>query len=1155
MLITAVLLVSTLTVPVIGAPVAATTPEETLEKIEALVLDEIAAEGQTEFFVWMVEKADLSPADQLQTKQEKGRFVFNALTETADRTQKELRAYLDAQGVDYQAFYIANKVLVLGGDQALVMDLAARADVARITANHQFQLQEPFKEQPGREQVAAIEPNVTFINADDVWTMGYDGGGTVMAGNDTGLDETHPTIAPHYRGCLNPPTCTSWDHNYNWWDATGAYPNDPDDGHGHGTHTTGTMVGDDGGANQIGVAPGAQTVHCKNMTDGGSGDDGTFSECFQWDLAPWDLNGQNANPDLAPDAVNNSWGYWGGGQNQFRDEIQALHAAGILVEVSAGNEGSSCGSLRSPGDYWEVLTTGSVNHAAAFPGTITDFSSRGPSDLDPTPPNYFPDIMAPGESIRSALPGNTYGSWSGTSMAGPHATALVGLMWSACPAFVGRVEDTIQLIQDTAVPLTGQGGSNCGGDYTVGPNNDWGFGTIDAYAAVQAVLAQCTGLGALDGTVADGVTMAPIEGATITAEWDGGGQWGETTDASGYYTLTVPNGTYTVAASAFGYVGETVTGIVVTTDTLTTQDFDLAPATEYVISGTVTEAGTGAPLLAEVEVLDTPLSPVTTDPATGFYAISVPEGTYTFRVTAAQHQPEERVVVADYDQTQDFVLMQLPCILLVDDDNDNPDVLPYFSAALDNLDYDYDVFDVGGGGGNGPDLAGLQGYSMVLWFSGDKFGGSAGPNGTDEAALAAYLDGGGNLFLSSQDYLWDFDLTPFGEDYLGIGSYTDDTGDAVTKYGVAGDPIGGGLGPYPLTYPGGFSDYGDIVNAGAGASVAFRSSAGGGNNLDVDKDGGDWQTVFFGTSWVPVYNNNAANGEELLQRIIDWFGGCECQPVAGTALEWTPDAPTAGEAVTFTGTVAAGDLPVVYDWDFGDGEAASGQTVAHTYAAEGDYTVTLTSTNACGQDVAGDVINVLLPPCEPVEILEVVSTTAGCEVSFAAELAGDAPYTYTWDFGAFGSSDEMTPTVNFGLSGTYPYTLTVLNCEGTYSDTATGQVTVECEPPCVAVEGVTLTVVTTDTLYPGDEALFSADVVPDGATPPYTYTVDGGPEMTATTGPLSFTLSFEQPGTHTVEIAIWNCEMTVPVTGTADAVVWEPEEPIFYIYLPLVVKD
>jgi len=462
-----------------AAPIA---QEIIQEKVEPLVLDEIAASGSTDFFVWMKEKANLRPAQSLQTKKAKGRFVYRTLRDTANRTQNGVRAQLNRLRVAYRSFYVANKILVRRGDMTLLNLLAARPDVSRITANHIFQLQEPFVVSDPPAQVAGVESNIYFINAPDVWALGYNGAGIVLAGNDTGLAWDHPAIKNQYRGWNG----STVDHNYNWWDATGTYPSVPDDGHGHGTHTTGTMVGDDGNSNRIGVAPGAKTIHCKNMTDSGSGSDATITECFQFDLAPWDLTGSNPDPDKAPDAVNNSWGYWYGNNSVFEDIISTLQAAGILVEVSAGNEGPGCGTLRSPGDYSQVLTTGSVNHAGGSPpGTISDFSSRGPSDLYPE--DFLPDIMAPGESIRSSLPGNNYASWSGTSMAGPHVTALVGLMWHASPTLRGDVSTTVQAIRDTAVPLTGQG-SNCGGDYTSGPNNEWGYGSIDALAAVQEAI-------------------------------------------------------------------------------------------------------------------------------------------------------------------------------------------------------------------------------------------------------------------------------------------------------------------------------------------------------------------------------------------------------------------------------------------------------------------------------------------------------------------------------------------------------------------------------------------------------------------------------------------------------------------------------------------
>ena len=627
------------------------------EKIESSLVDQLTAEGKSDYIILMSEQADVSAAARLQTKLEKGQYVFEMLVAQASRTQADLRAYLDGQGASYQSLYIVNAIWVKGGTLELAQSLAMRADVAEINTNHTYQLPEPIDPQLRSAQPNLVEPNISFINADAVWAMGITGQGTVMAGNDTGLDVTHPAIAPHYRGCLNPPTCTSWDHNYNWYDVWDPNNVAPWDDYGHGTHTTGTMVGDDGAGNQIGVAPGAQTIHCKNML-GGSGDDAHFIMCFEWDLAPWDLTGANPDPSMAPDAINNSWGFGGGGNNSMRVVIDNLQAAGILVEVSAGNEGPGCQSLRSPGDYQEVLTTGSVDHTGqVFPGVVTGFSSRGPSSLDG---NYFPDIMAPGNGIRSALPGNQYASWSGTSMAGPHATALVGLIWSANPALRGQVAQTIDIIKETAAPLTGQGGSNCGGDYTVGPNNDWGTGTIDALTAVQQAIA-LGGSGQLDGYVSDAATHNPIEGVQILASRADGFAWNDQTDASGYYTMTIAAGIYTVDAQLYGYLGAEASGVEVVTDTLTTLSFEMTALPTHVVSGHVYETGTGNPLYATVEITDpnVPVPPVTTDPDTGFYSVNVAEGTWHLKASALSHTSEEIQVDVNADMTVDFNLTYL----------------------------------------------------------------------------------------------------------------------------------------------------------------------------------------------------------------------------------------------------------------------------------------------------------------------------------------------------------------------------------------------------------------------------------------------------------------------------------------------------------------
>jgi PKD repeat protein len=287
-----------------------------------------------------------------------------------------------------------------------------------------------------------------------------------------------------------------------------------------------------------------------------------------------------------------------------------------------------------------------VQHTAPYPGTITGFSSRGPSALDG---NYFPDVMAPGENIRSSLPGNQYAYWSGTSMAGPHVTALIGLMWSACPTFAGRVNDTYQIIKDTATPLAYTG--SCGGDYVTGPNNDWGYGTIDALAAVQGIIAQCGPTGALEGTVRDAVTNNPIDGAVVTA-----GGWNDTTDPAGYYQFPmIPEGTYDVAGSHPQYTTVTNTGVVVISGTTTVSDLYLTPRGR--LFGYVTDADNGFPLNGATVLADDGTT-ANTD-ATGYYEMYLDEGTHDVTASMPNYAPDTQtvVMVSGQDTQQDFALL------------------------------------------------------------------------------------------------------------------------------------------------------------------------------------------------------------------------------------------------------------------------------------------------------------------------------------------------------------------------------------------------------------------------------------------------------------------------------------------------------------------
>ena len=156
--------------------------------------------------------------------------------------------------------------------------------------------------------------------------------------------------------------------------------------------------------------------------------------------------------------------------------------------------------------------------------------------------------------------------------------------------------------------------------------------------------------------------------------------------------------------------------------------------------------------------------------------------------------------------------LPLPCVLLVDDDQDNPDVRTYYISALDELGVTYDVWDVTTQ--SDPSASDLS-YKMVIWFTGyprsDTF------TSANEAAVATYLDAEGRFWLVSEDYLYDRGLTSFGQSRLRIGSYRSDV-NRMDPVGNPDHPVGSGLGPYNLIPPHGWPGdlYTDDVNNGGG---------------------------------------------------------------------------------------------------------------------------------------------------------------------------------------------------------------------------------------------------------------------------------------------------------------------------------------------------
>jgi subtilisin family serine protease len=325
-----------------------------------------------------------------------------------------------------------------------------------------------------------------MIEANKVWGLdGKHGEGIVVASADTGVDWTHPALKGKYRGWDG----TSASHDYNWFDAIAdqAVPFD-DFTPSHGTHTTGTMVGDDGVGNQVGVAPGARWIACRNMNQG-YGQPSTYLACNQYFLAPYPHGGNpeaDGDPTKAPDIVNNSWSCppsEGCDVNVLKDSFDALRTAGILAVAAVGNSGSSCSSATDPPSiYDESFVVGATDSS----NVLASFSSRGPVTVDSSG-RLRPDVAAPGVGVRSSLRGGGYGSLSGTSMASPHTAGAAALLWSAKPQVRGLIRITRCLMSQSArgfVQLSSP--QTCGGTGVANrPNNLFGYGLIDAFDAIH----------------------------------------------------------------------------------------------------------------------------------------------------------------------------------------------------------------------------------------------------------------------------------------------------------------------------------------------------------------------------------------------------------------------------------------------------------------------------------------------------------------------------------------------------------------------------------------------------------------------------------------------------------------------------------------------
>ncbi len=448
-------------------------------------------------------KVLLEPMNHLPREQ-RLRRSYDTLAAAARQSQAPIVRWLRQQGVAFRAFTVVNAISAeLTSTQ--LRALAARADVRYLADDPVVRNKLPGSDgsrdaapKDACNNLPGVPWGIERVNADDVWALGARGQGIVVAGQDTGYDFDHPSLIAQYRGNGAPP-----DHNYNWHDAIHAFINggnacglnvvSPCDDSNHGTHTMGTMVGEnDATGFTVGVAPDAQWIGCRNMEEG-DGTPSTYLECFDWFLAPTDLSGSNPDPSKAPHVINNSWGCptsegcTSANWSQMNTAVNNLTAAGVLVVASAGNAmGATCSSIAAPAAMyansltvaWTSNTPGNSLHTSSMRGPVTaDGSNR-----------MKPDISAPGSGVCSTVPGTGFGTLSGTSMAGPHVAGVAALLMSAFPTLKNDPPAVRDVMLQSALPLP-QAGS-CGGFAgSDRPNPFTGWGLVDALAAYQRVQA------------------------------------------------------------------------------------------------------------------------------------------------------------------------------------------------------------------------------------------------------------------------------------------------------------------------------------------------------------------------------------------------------------------------------------------------------------------------------------------------------------------------------------------------------------------------------------------------------------------------------------------------------------------------------------------
>lgn len=443
-------------------------------------------------------------------RDERRAFVMNRLISYAIDSQADLRTkleQLEQAGLvsDLRFLWITN-VIGMKATKEGINSLAGHPDIERIEYDPLRQLipshpididfsTERKSPNKGTKNDREITPNVSLINAPQVWEQGFEGSGVVVGVVDTGVNYNHTDLSGRLWTHPNYPN-----HGYNF------FSNNFDtlDGHGHGTHCAGIIAGNGASGIHTGVAPQSKIMVLRVTDANGQG-----SQQNVWNAVQFAI--QNGADILS---ISMGWQYsWYPDRSMWRNVMTNALSAGISSAVAIGNEGNA--GLRTPGDcpppwrhpdqtlvggYSGVVSVGATNNL----DQAASFSSRGPAawhlispyfdySLNPGIGLIRPDLVAPGVdivSLSTAYDNISYATMSGTSQATPAVAGVMALMYSKKP--LSSPEEISQHLEQSTLQLS-----------TV-KNNITGSGRVDALAALNNLAAYIS----IHGYTIDGINSS-----------------------------------------------------------------------------------------------------------------------------------------------------------------------------------------------------------------------------------------------------------------------------------------------------------------------------------------------------------------------------------------------------------------------------------------------------------------------------------------------------------------------------------------------------------------------------------------------------------------------------------------------------------------------